>query len=151
MLIKFGWGEDPTPEDMIYRVESYSIMAAAEGGTHLLGNIEPQQLEMKISVAAEHAGKAVQMWEHGRIQHGTTRDEGHGKIAVFRGEGAGQSTLEIRFTGTWIAQLDQSCSVSDDRTVLDIVLAITELQLTAGDDGSDLHIINNHRYSQVNQ
>jgi hypothetical protein len=151
MLMKFGWGEDPTPDEMPYRVESYTITAATEGGTHLLGNIEPLQLEMKISIAPENAGKGVRMWEHGRTQHGTTRDEGHGKIAVYRGEGVGQSVLEIRFTGTWIAQLDQSCSASDDRTVLDIVLAVTQLHLTAGDDGSDLIITNEHRYSQVNQ
>jgi hypothetical protein len=151
MLVKFGWGEDPTPEDMPYRVVSYSISAATEGGVSLLGNIEPQQLEMKISVAPESAGKIVQMWEHGRTQHGTTQEEGHGKIAIYRGEGVGQSVLEIRFTGTWIAHLDQTCSASDDRTVLDIVLAVTELHMTASDDGSDLRILNHHRYSQVNQ
>ena len=150
MLMKFGWGEDPTPDDMPYRVESYTLSAAAEGGVHLLGNIEPQQLEMKISIAPEHAGKGVQMWEHGRTQHGTTRDEGHGKIAIFRGEGVGQSVLEIRFTGTWIARLDQSCSADDDKTVLDIVLAVTSLQLTAGDDGSDLQMENHQRWAQVN-
>lgn len=151
MLIKFGWGEDPTPDDMPYRVESYSIEGATEHDEARVGNLEPMRIEMKISIASESAGKGVQLWDHGREQHGNVAEEGKGKITVFRGEGgAGQSVLEIRFTNSWISRLDQSCSANDDRTILDLVIATTEIQMTASDDGSDLRLFNNRRYNQFN-
>jgi hypothetical protein len=152
MLIKFGWGEDPTPDDMPYRVESYSIEGATEHGEGLMGNIEPQRIEMKISIAPENAGAGVRVWDHGRDQHRDGDDEhNQGKIAIYRGEGVGQSVLEIRFAGSWIVQIDQTASAADDRTVLDIVVATTEIRMTAGDDGSDLIMRNQRRYGQVHR
>jgi hypothetical protein len=149
MLIKFGWGEDITPDEMPYRVVSYSIEGAAEGGIDLLGNLEPIRIEMKIAIAPESAGNGVRMWDHGRAQHGSVSEEGKGRIVVFRGEGVGQSVLEIAFQGAWIASIDQSASASEDVTILDVVIAAARVQMTAGDDGSDLILVNHRRYSQV--
>ena len=71
--------------------------------------------------------------------------------AIYRGEGVGQSVLEIRFSGSWIAQIDQSASAADDRTVMDIVIATTEIHMTAGDDGSDMIMRNQRRWGQVHR
>lgn len=152
MLIKFGWGEDPTPDDMPYRVERYSIEGATEHDDTYVGNLEPMRIEMQIVVAPESAGLGVQLWEQGREQHGNVSEIGKGKIAIYRGEGVvGQSVLEIRFSGSWISRLDQSCAAADDRTVIDLVVATTEIHMTAGDDGSDTRLINYRRHSLVGE
>jgi hypothetical protein len=148
MLMKFGWGADPTPDDMPYRVESYSIEGATDGGIELRGNIEPHQIEMRISIAPENATRGVSMWDHAINQFSDDEEHGKGKIAIYRGEGVGESVLEIRFEGAWIARIDQSCSAADDRTMLDIVIAAAILRMTSH-DGAEVQFTNHRRYQLV--
>lgn len=149
-MIKFGWGEDPTPDDMPYRVEDYSIEAMTEGGVDRPGVLEPYQIEMKISVAPENSSRIVYMWERGNLQMSDEEDSNasKGKLAVYRGEGVGQSVLEIRFAGAWIARLDQSASATDDRTLIELIIAASELQMTSG-EGAEQMVRNHRRWALV--
>jgi hypothetical protein len=148
MLMRFGWGEDPTPEQMPYRVDALTLSSSA-ADTLSVGNVEPQTLIMTISVAPENSGALVEMWRHGRNQHDNVSEDGTGKIAVYRGEGVGESVLELRFEGSWIAELDATLSSADDRMTMTVMVNVSVLEMSGG--GADVRLANHRRMSLISQ
>jgi hypothetical protein len=132
MHVIFGWGEDPSVEEMRYRVLNFGLDVVAESGDTTISNCIPTHINMTLELPDE-ANPGQEFFEYAQGQHDTAAEQGKGKIAVFRGRSVGESIQEIRFNNGWIDSLSLVVGEADDKFVLNVLIAAAEVTVSGVD------------------
>jgi hypothetical protein len=129
MHILFGWGEDPSVDDMPYRVLSYNFDVVSESGDTMISNCQPTHIALTVEVPPDgDAGR--EFFNFASEQHDTAAENGKGKIAVFRGRAVGESIQEVTFNNGWIDSLSISASQGDDKFIITAMIAAAEITVS---------------------
>jgi hypothetical protein len=129
MFIKFGWGENPGVEEMPYRVLNYSFDVVSQAGDTQITNCQPTHIVLTVEVPPG-ADAGAEFFTYASEQHDTAAERGKGKIAVFRGEGVGESIQEVTFNNGWIDNLSINASQADDKFIISCVIAAAEITVS---------------------
>ncbi len=129
MYILFGFGEDPSVDDMPYRVLNFGVDVVSESGDTMLSNCQPTHINLTVEVP-DQANPGEEFFRFASEQHDTAAENGKGKIAVFRGRSVGESIQEVRFNNGWIDQLSLNVSDTDDKFVLSCLIAAAEVTVS---------------------
>lgn len=138
MHILFGWGEDPSVEEMPYRVLNYSFDIVSEAGDTMISNCQPTHLTITVEIPPG-PNPGQEFYQFATEQHDTAAENGKGKISVFRGRDVGESIQEIRFTNGWIDNLSMSVSEADDKFVMTCMIAPASVTI------SDVELVHHRR------
>ncbi len=129
MFIKFGWGENPSVDNMPYRVLNYSFDVVSQAGDTQITNCQPTHIVLTVEVPPG-ADAGAEFFTFANEQHDTAGDNGKGKIAVFRGENVGESIQEVTFSDGWIDNLSINASASDDKFIISCVIAAAQITVS---------------------
>jgi hypothetical protein len=129
MFMKFGWGEDPSIDDMPYKVLNYSFDVVSEAGDTMISNCQPTHITITVEIAPE-ANPGAEFYQYSIDQHDTAAEAGKGKISVFRGQSVGESIQEISFSNAWIDSVSMSVSEADDKFILTCMIAAANVTVS---------------------
>lgn len=129
MHILFGWGEDPSVDDMPYRVLNYSIDVVSESGDTMISNCQPTHIVLTVEVPPD-GDAGAEFFNFASEQHDTAAENGKGKIAVFRGRSVGESIQEVTFNNGWIDSLTINASQADDKFIITALIAAAEITVS---------------------
>lgn len=129
MHMLFGWGEDPSVEEMPYRVLHYGFDVVSEAGDTMISNCLPTHINLTVEIPpGPDPGR--EFFEYASEQHDTAAERGKGKIAVFRGRDVGESIQEVRFNNGWLDSVSMSVADTDDKFVLTCTIAAAEITIS---------------------
>lgn len=130
MFIKFGWGDNPDPKQMKYKVNNYSLSIDTEGDSTQIRNCVPGEINLTIEIPDTEKNPAAEFLAYAVDQHNTADKKGAGKISVFQGENVRESIQEITFSKGWITDLDLGSSVHDAATIISLRIAAAEVTVS---------------------
>ena len=129
MHVLFGWGEDPSVDDMPYRVLNYTFDVVSEAGDTMISNCQPTHIALTVEVPPD-GDAGAEFFSFASEQHDTAGERGKGKIAVFRGRSVGESVQEVTFNNGWIDSLSISASQADDKFIITCMIAAAEITIS---------------------
>lgn len=132
MYIVFGFGKNPSADDLKYVVTSYDFSVDTLTADTSPANCLPGEITLQLELPPE-ANPASEFLSFATQQHATAATDGAGKIAVYPGENVGQSLQEISFRKGWISHLDVSTSVGDDKFHVTMRVSAAEVTVSGID------------------
>ncbi len=127
--IRFGWGEKPGTDDLIYAVTDYSFDVREDASDDKLDNCIPGFIRMVIK-APLVKDPAKDFLEYALDQYDQVKKKGAGKLSVFKGRDVGQSLLDISFKRGWVTSLTMYGTPKDEGFNFVVEIAAAEVTVS---------------------